>query len=232
VEESIVIGGQAFCNCPSLTEVELSRVEEIGSGAFRYCGSLEKVIFDEGLLSVGSSAFEGTAYAVIDLPDSLRKIDSYAFGGYGEDIRPGSSGNIHIGPNVSRIGEGAFTAIGATAFDVDPGNTHFASAGGLLISKGGDRVISCPSGIKGRVDIPDGTVYIDDWAFSFAHDVTEVHIPDSVVAIGTVNFDRVDSGKTDASGNSIREYTVTFYCSEGSFAHEFALERGIPFKLE
>ena len=53
----------------------------MGSGAFRECGSLRRVVFREGsaLHTIGADCFRGSGLQRIELPGSLREINDGAF---------------------------------------------------------------------------------------------------------------------------------------------------------
>ena len=65
----------AFCNTPNLKEVFIpSSVTKIGELAFAECTSLSKITLNEGLLTIGSSAFDSTAISTIIFPSTLTEI--------------------------------------------------------------------------------------------------------------------------------------------------------------
>ena len=132
-----------------------------------------------------------------------------------------------IGPHVTQIGDSAFESLEVTRFRVVQENETYAAAEGLLTDRSGTRLICVPSAKAGELTVPEGVLHIDDWCFSYAKGLTRIHIPESVVGIGSVNFEKVPAGDGGAE-----EYTVTICCREGSYAHTFAMERGIPFELE
>jgi len=68
-----------------------------------------------------------------------------------------------------------------------------------------------------RVVIPEGYDCIQSRSFADCANLTEIHIPDSVFLISNNAFSHSPN--------------VTIVCSEGSFAHSFALSRGIPVRL-
>ena len=69
----------------------------IGNFAFRACSKLTNVILPEGLLSIGMSAFQGCNFTSINLPNSLKNIDSAAFA-YCKQLR-----SIDIPDGVTKI---------------------------------------------------------------------------------------------------------------------------------
>ena len=205
------IGESAFCFCDTLSEITLPPVMDIGKSAFQFCRQLKEVTFAEGTLSIGDSAFYRTGVAAPVFPDSLQSIGQSAFDSYEDGLLPDSAQIIRIPAHVTVIGDYAFSSIGNTAFEVDEGNTVFSAEDGLLMDRDQSTVVLCPSGRTGTVTIPEGTAFIRNFAFIDAFGVTDVVIPDSVVYIGTENFDRNN---------------VTFHCSEDSYAWRFALENG------
>ena len=91
----IYIGRDAFYECSNLTTIDLSKVEEIERNAFSYnynlkditisaknigasafykCTSINNIILEEGITSIGSMAFSYTNIKNISLPKSLRNL--------------------------------------------------------------------------------------------------------------------------------------------------------------
>ncbi len=54
-------------------------VKMIGKEAFYKCGSLVKVLLPEGLEVIGQSAFEATSLTGVSIPDSVKRIEKWAF---------------------------------------------------------------------------------------------------------------------------------------------------------
>ena len=74
------IWGSAIKDCSSLKEIIIpENVKSVGAESFRGCSSLASVILRDGVENIGRSAFSYTALSSILLPDSLLKIDEYAF---------------------------------------------------------------------------------------------------------------------------------------------------------
>ena len=75
------IGSNAFYSCRKITEITIpASVQSIESSAFYYCTSLEKVNFNEGLITIGASAFEEDAELTsIKIPSTVKIIYSDAF---------------------------------------------------------------------------------------------------------------------------------------------------------
>ena len=75
------IGGSAFINCISLTDIRLSEtITEIPAYCFSRCKVLMDITIPESVVSIGDSAFENCGYMErITIPESVTKIGSYAF---------------------------------------------------------------------------------------------------------------------------------------------------------
>ena len=199
--------------------------------AFYNCEALRTVHFSEGTRSIRQMAFSNTMVSAPEFPESLVRIGRDAYqDGMGGVLREGSAQTIRIPAKVIEVGDNAFGSIGNTAFEVDPQNPAFSTVDGMLMDRDQNTVIACPSGKKGRVVVPDGTTCIEDNAFYNAFLITDVEIPDSVMHIGTVNFEPIR--EENANGEVTLKYNVTIHCSKGSYAENFARNRGIPCKAK
>ncbi len=97
--------GHAFAGCTSLKSVIFSkRIEKIGVRAFKGCTALESVEFKEGNKIIGEGAFEdAAALCGLAIPNSVEKIESYAFKNAGVNA-------LSLGNSVEYIGREAFYA--------------------------------------------------------------------------------------------------------------------------
>ncbi|MDR1730422.1 MAG: leucine-rich repeat domain-containing protein [Prevotellaceae bacterium] len=78
------IGNYAFCYCYNMLALDLpASLKYIRSNyAFAYCVNLKAVNFPDGLLEIGSCAFEGcSSVSELDIPQSVTSIGSNAFYG-------------------------------------------------------------------------------------------------------------------------------------------------------
>ena len=182
--------------------------------------SLRRIEFPDTLKKIENAAFYNCkALQELKLPDSLTAIGKVAFGEvYSLSLGSSKIDLVHIGPNVSRIGERAFSALGVREFDVDPGNQNYASAGGFITNKACDTILTAPRGIGKIVTVPEGITTLPELVFADLTDGREFYIPDSVFRFAKDVFDDPDS--TDLSG-------ITIHCSEGSAAEAYAKKYGI-----
>ncbi|MEE1126249.1 MAG: Ig-like domain-containing protein [Acutalibacteraceae bacterium] len=78
------MGVYVFANCNSLTTAKLSKNAQVGPYAFTHCKKLNSVTIPEGVETIYNCAFwECVALKDIKLPDTLKEIKSFAFGGAG-----------------------------------------------------------------------------------------------------------------------------------------------------
>lgn len=74
------ISGYAFCNCSSLTSITgISAITTIGEGAFLGCSALTSFTFPSTLTSIGKRAFQESGLTEATIPESVDKVDEYAF---------------------------------------------------------------------------------------------------------------------------------------------------------
>ncbi len=159
-------------------------VETIADMAFRGNQMLTSITFPEGLREISQLAFcDVKSLTGLELPDSLEIIGNGAFcASLGYDLQENIN-TIHIGPNVTWIGQEAFSACPMLAFQVDPDNDCYSSVNGCLLNKSGTRLIQVPYRHTGKLEVPEGVSYIDTWSMYDCNGITELVLPDSVVSI-------------------------------------------------
>ena len=104
----------------------LSDLKFIGERAFSYNRGLTEINFSEKLEELGSACFQGSRITLVNLPNG--KIGASAFSGCNRIT------SLHLGKDVTDIGEDAFTGLTAvTDFQIDEENEVYASLlSGLL----------------------------------------------------------------------------------------------------
>ncbi len=199
--------------------------KRIGADAFSF-GALSEVILPEGLETIENYGFyQCRSLAMPKLPESLKTIGHYAFCAVWYDLEvpeiPADAEIIHIGKNVSFIGETPFSLFSARAFEVDPDNARFSSVDGALMNKNGDALLAFAWNQELTLIVPDGcatfSLELMDEVLMFdpftALDAKwHVYIPDSVIRI---------------PDTTLNEDDVVFHCTAGSYAEQIAEQNGI-----
>ena len=159
-------------------------VEIIGDEAFRGNNLLTTLNMNEGLLVIDRLAFCDTpGLLYLSFPESLEVIGTAAFGDSLFNDPIVEIPTLKIGPNVSFIGGEAFVSYDIQAFEVDEDNEYYSSANGCLLNASGTRLLEAPRGRKGTLEIPEGVSYIGWYALYYCEHVTELILPDSLVAM-------------------------------------------------
>lgn len=68
-------------------------------------------------------------------------------------------------------------------FNVDAENTLYTSENGILFNKSKTQVLFCPRGKEGRICLPESVTVIQDNAFAYCKNITEIEILGNVTAI-------------------------------------------------
>ncbi len=158
-------------------------VEIIGDEAFRGNKLLTTLNLNEGLRVIDRLAFcDVPSLLYINLPESLEVIGAAAFGLTVGGVN-GEIPELVIGPNVRFIGDEAFSGYSVRSIEVDGDNEFYSSANGCLLNASGTRLLHVPRGYQGSLEIPEGVSYLGWYSLYYATEVTELILPDSLVAI-------------------------------------------------
>ena len=145
---------------------------------FRYCPSLEKVVFEHGVTSVWDYAFSDsyspryaiTSLKTVILSDSVTSIGRYAFGGCS------ALTSVTIPNSVTSIGYGAFSYCSALASVTIPNSVKVIAESAFQ-----------GSGLT-SVELPDSITTINRYVFMYCDDLADVFIPNTVTNIGYEAF--------------------------------------------
>lgn len=206
-ENSVIkIGGQAFFNCSSLSNVILPEgLMEIGHSAFSGCKNLSNIKLPNSLSIIGDFAFSDCDGLSIIIPNNVNLIGGLVFAGNNLDITiPGRFMDTLISPISNTcenlhvtIADGT-TEIGAYAFQKMPGLVSISIPNSVK-SIGQAAFWQC-SGLA-QVIIPNSVNTIDNNVFSECTGLTSVVLSNNLNSMGTGVF----SGCTNLSTINIPE---------------------------
>lgn len=189
------IGEYAFYYCSGLTTVTINaQIEELPDDLFEYCPNLKKVVLPASLRVIGYYAFYNcSALEGIQLPEGLIEIGEGAF------ARCSSIRTFHVPASVTQLGslptgrwedddwdgDGIWIPSKLSQLTVAAGNKVYAAYNNMLYSKSGRILLWClPSATL--VSIRSGTKYIAGGAFQDCSKLTQLTIPEGVVALGNL----------------------------------------------
>ena len=230
-----VISKNAFANTKSLSSMTVpASVTEIQAYAFDH-SAISHLDFAEGsvLKLIGRNAFDTTALTEISLPDTLEKIDYYAFNStaalrsvsfgtgadlmiYGYAFYNSGLQTVTVPANVTYLGEYVFAFCRSLqSITVEEANTAYSSEGGVLFDKTGTRLVVCPAGKTGSYTVPSRVSVLGFGAFEGCS-LSNVVIPDDsqLTTIGYrafYNLENLTAIRLPASLLSI-DYYAFAYC--------------------
>lgn len=181
--------------------------QELSGSTYQWDGKSEipdniaTVIVADGVTEIHSDSPRWKNHTKVVIPDSVVRIGKGAFAGW-HKIE-----TIKIPDTVTTIGDNAFSSCARLKNIVIPN--------GVTII-GEEAFHSCQS--LRSIVIPDSVTNIGERAFNFCYELKNVHIPASVTSI-------------DGNIFWACHKALTITCSQGSYAHKYALENDIPVKL-
>ena len=179
------IGNSAFEGCANLTSIVLPpAINGLGDSMFRFCSKLETVSFPSTITSIGPMAFsECSSLRNFIVPATVTSI------GYDSFYKSGLT-SIHIPGAVTNIGSRALSFCESlVSITVDPQNTSYSAANGLLLNKSETLVIQCPGAFTGACMVPATTTPISGGAFRGCVSPSSVSLPSGVTSIGGSAFE-------------------------------------------
>ncbi|MDR2120662.1 MAG: leucine-rich repeat protein, partial [Tannerella sp.] len=143
-----------------------------GSPWWAYKNSITSVIIEDGVTTIGSTAFEGCiSLTSVNIGSSVTTIGEYAF----EDCSGLASVNIPY--SVTTIEEGTFRGCSSlTSITVEPDNPNYTAEDGVLFNKVKTLLIQCPEGKTGTYVIPSSVTTIGGYAFTLCSNLTSVTV--------------------------------------------------------
>ncbi|MBQ6860040.1 MAG: leucine-rich repeat protein [Clostridia bacterium] len=159
---------------------------------WNYRGSINKVIFEDGVTNVGSYAIYNMTgikdAANIIIADSVTSFGTKSFGSCSS-----MKGTFKISSKVTSIGMNPVQSCTLVeAIEVDPNNTAYKSVNGVLFNKSGTTLVGYPLG-NGltHYDIPEGTVTIANEACANMRAST-ISIPSTLRTFNDLCFSGAD----------------------------------------
>jgi len=174
-----------FFHCENLTSITIpDNVNFVGSRAFAYCFSLRGVTIPSSATIITEYSFQYcTNLTSVVIPSGVTNIEGYAF------QRCYNLTNVSIPDSVTGIGVNAFAVcVGLLSITVDPGNSIYSSANGVLLDKSQTTLLLCPGGKVGSFVVPSNVVNIANNCFLGCANLTTVSMPNSVTNIGSAAF--------------------------------------------
>ena len=164
------------------------RVTGIAQEAFKYCTELSSIFIPNSVKGIGSDAFYGcSSLTSIVIPNSVKYIGSGAFSGCS------SLTSITFPDNWFSL---YYTAlIGSAWYDNQPDGVVYA--GNVLYRYKGN----VPS--ESQIEIKEGTLGINQYAFSEQNGLKTIVIPNSVTTIGEEVFRNCNALTSVTIGNSV-----------------------------
>lgn len=178
---------------------------------YEYWQSVERIVVEEGITSLGDYLFLGfeNVHSVelpstltkigeanfyvfselkeINIPESVTHIGDYAF------VESGLSGYVDIPASVGYIGDAAFCAChNIEGFNIAEGNKKYKYQDGYLLTKDGTTLIKATAESVldscGACIIPEGVKTIGTYAFNYIEEMVSVQLPVSLKKIGNGAF--------------------------------------------
>lgn len=215
--QSVVIEGSikeipacSFSGCYSLMSVDLGRgVEKIwGPEQKEYYQSIIKADVD---LPLSDGNFKWSSSLQMELPSTLTYIGNFTFEGCTAFL----SNPIYIPAGVTYIGEGAFVVTYNSpipSITVDPMNKYYYSVNDCcLIEKGtglngGDTFMNYASmNLQSEFTVPDGVTSFAPYAFSGAHKLRKLTIPEGVEVLPTCFLDSYENMEQEQNEDGVWE---------------------------
>lgn len=136
------------------------------------------------VVAIASESFSNVNVTEVELEEGIRTIESQAFYANENLIR------IAIPKSVEEIGSNAFgNCTNLTMIDLDSRSSHFSVSNGVLYNKTMTKLIRFPSGRKDEsYVVSDGTISIEDGAFSMSQHLNYISFPSSIRSIGNEAF--------------------------------------------
>ena len=188
-------------------EVGGKKVTEIGRYALSV-NTLQKIVFPDGLKTIGIEALSGTAITELEIPDSVEEIQRGAF----SDVKNITS--VRLPESLVKIGSIPFNGCDNLAeITISDKNTNYKTVDGVLYSGDGKTLIQYPGAKGGEYKVEKGTEVIGYGAFAESA-IEKVVFPDTIKTFENMTFfecDKLSSFNLPDSVESIGIRAFGFY---------------------
>lgn len=194
------IGNNAFSGCTSLENIDLAKVELIGQSAFNGT-NLTTVTLSNKVNNIGASTFANCSnLSELIIPDSVTRIDNYAFE---NDV---SLTHINLSNNVEFLGVGVFKNTRIAEFTFPSKITTIQSE--LFMNDEALRNVNLPS-VEERVDEEGNSSFsgirtIGNYAFYNTSSLTSITFPKSANEVETI----VEIRESAFEGSGLTSITI------------------------
>ena len=225
IPESVVtLSALSFFGCSNLTEIVVDANN-------RYCSSLDGILYKNVLNEYGESIVSlifcpAGKQGIVTVPDNVAQIEPGAFYGCSNLER------INISKDVTDIAHDEDGNFEYTAFKgcsrlaeivVEKENVNYCSSDGALYYIGskfgnsGTRLVCCPAGKQGDIDVQEKAQYIEASAFIGCGGITGIAMPKSIASIGDEESSIADvfSDCTNLAEITVNEANRLFSVREG-----------------
>ena len=178
------IEGGAFYGCSELTAVAIpSTVTSIGHGAFAGTKLLEEHADGMEIIDGCLIGYKGTCVGSVVIPEGVRLIAEYAFqdGNNMALYWPGAQEltSVTIPASVTVVGDRTFNGCpGLKSIIVLDDNATYSSKDGVLYDKERSRLICCPAGKTGTLELPESVMCIERLALDDCLGLTSITVED------------------------------------------------------
>lgn len=134
----------------------------------------------------------------LSIPSSIHGLPVTSVAGISAVFGTSDLTSVRIPDTVTNIAQGAFIAVGTSslgAIEVDPNNSAYSSADGVLFNKSQTTLIRYPKVSAKGYQIPEGVTAIGTAAFMDCINLASVRIPAGITSIGSAAFARCHSLK-------------------------------------
>ena len=176
-------------------------VKKINCGAFSGHSEIQEVLFQKKITCIDDYAFYGcSGLKEVILPESLITLGRLAFGDC-ENME-----KIYIGSAVSNVMElSMYGCRSLKNIEISPKNKHFKSIDGIMCTKDGASLVTCPLDRKGKITIPDTVVTIKECAFYDCKKIEEVCAGNNLKYIDEAAFYGCENLKIVNFGDSVKK---------------------------